>query len=157
MNEVQDNPVFVFTASEQLSGEQSAALLARTHEFLQNWNSHGQPLMAEASVEESRFLVLEMKDGSASGCSKDKLFRMLEEVAGRLNFSFDSSGNFFLSWQGKIVSMSRKNLKDNMLNPDFSENARLFPVWISSSGELKKRWKKPISSFPDLFPETPFV
>jgi hypothetical protein len=157
MNEVLDYPVFVFPSSEMLSSEQILALLDHTHRFLETWNSHGQPILAEARVEESRFLVVELKGGAASGCSKDKLFRMLEEATGLLGIRFDSSGKFFLEWQDNFIALSRKELNDSMLNAEFLENARLFPTWISSLNEYESLWKKSLSAFPQLFPASRLV
>jgi hypothetical protein len=157
MNEVLDYPVFIFPTSEALSSEQVLALLDQTNRFLESWNSHGQPILAEARIEESRFLIVELKGGAASGCSKDKLFRMLEEAASLLSIRFDSSGKFFLEWQSKIIAMSRKELNDSILDSEFFESARLFPVWISSLSEFKSLWKKSLSAFPQLFTASPLV
>ena len=157
MSTTKEYPVFIFAAIKNLSSEQAKSLLGRVSGFLEGWNSHGEPIHAEARVEESRFLVVELKGGTASGCSKDKLFRMLEEAPAMLDIQFDSSGKFFIEWKNEIISMSRKELKDNILNSEFRENARLFPIWISSLAEYRMQWKKPLSSFPHLFPASTLV
>ena len=152
MNEAMDYPVYIFPSTENLSSLQAVALLEKTRSFLASWNSHGQPILAEARVEESRFLVVELKGGTASGCSKDKLFRMLGEAGDQLGIHFDSSGKFLLEWQDNVIALSRKELNDSILNSEFLESARLFPVWISSLTEYESLWKKPLSAFPQLFP-----
>ena len=125
-------------------------LIESTEKFLGSWNSHGQPLNARTRMEEGRFLFVEIEEGSASGCSKDKLFKFLEELSQNQGLQLEPFGKFFVLWEDRVLSLSRKELNINMLNPEFFDSALLFPVWISKSEEYYSLWKKPVSAFPFL-------
>jgi hypothetical protein len=156
INEI-DNPVFVFPYRQNISEELKNSLLASTHDFLRNWNAHGQPLQANAWMEESRFLILELTVGLPSGCSKDRLYHGLEEINQKLGLEFESFGKFLAEWKESVHSLSIKELKQNILNADFLENARLFPSWINTRSQYDLLWKKPLSSFPALLPSPDLV
>ena len=157
MNTEIDNPIFVFPYKESMSEELKNSLLLSTNEFLLNWNAHGQPLHANARLEESQFLILELTEGMPSGCSKDRLFHGLEEINQKLGIQFESFGKFLAEWKGSVHSLSIKELKQNILNTDFLDNARLFPSWISTRSQYELLWKNPLSSFPAFLPSTDLV
>ena len=157
MNNEIDKPVFVFPYRENISEELKNLLLVSTNEFLRDWNAHGQPLHANAWLEESRFLILELTEGLPSGCSKDRLFHKLEEINQKLGLQFESYGRFLAEWNGSVHSLSIKELKQNILNSDFLVGARLFPSWISTRSQYDLLWKKPLSFFPALMPSQDLV
>lgn len=152
-----DLPLFIFPYSEEMNSSQRILLLESTELLLSAWQSHGNSLSASVKIYENRFLIIQMLEGNASGCSKDKLFQGLEEINQKLGLRLEGFERFFVWWQEKILTITRKELKDNILNPDFIRDARFFPTWISSTSEFDSLWKMPLSSFPFLLPSSNLV
>lgn len=153
----QENQLFVFAYREQLSLEANRRLTGEISVFLSQWNSHGKSLHATALTMENRFLIIETSGSQPGGCSKDTLFRSLDEINRYLNLSLIKPSSFFLEINGEPCPISRKELQDGLRSGTISPETILFPTWISSAAEFAALWKKPLRFFPFLFPEKDLV
>lgn len=142
--------LFIMPLERELSGSESEHLLSNLNEFLEKWNSHGNPISSEAFLEESRFLIIRNPDGMASGCSKDKLFRELEQLFVQMNLQPEQAGKFYIQSKGVIYALSRKELRMKQEAAEILPDDFVFPTWVSDSGEFYKSWKKPLHFFSNL-------
>src|SRR5687767_6275021 len=73
--------VWVFGTSRPLAASEKAQLTSALDQFFEGWASHGAAVAAGFEWLEDHFLVVAVDEGlHPSGCSIDKLFRMLSEM-----------------------------------------------------------------------------
>src|SRR3954452_3351513 len=79
--------VWVFGSDRALSGADADRLLAEVDRFLGHWKAHGAPLTCARDWREERLLTIGVDTTveSASGCSIDGLFRVLQTLEGPLS------------------------------------------------------------------------
>lgn len=149
--------LFIIPFERELDEVECGKISTLLNEFLEKWNAHGNPLPANVSLEESRFLIIRNPDGQASGCSKDMLFREIDLVCNRIGVQQDMPGKFYVQCNGVISGISRKDFFQKQETAEISPDDLLFPSWISDSVEFSKSWKKPLHFFPNLQPKKDLV
>lgn len=113
-----DARLWVFAADRAVDGGDADALLARVDAFLDQWNAHGDPLMAARRWDEDRFLLVAVDERSVppSGCSIDALHRVLKEFESQRGVGL--TDHIHVLWRdadGRVVRTAR---------PDFARMAR---------------------------------
>jgi hypothetical protein len=142
--------LFIIPLERELDEVESGKISTLLNEFLEKWNAHGNPLSANVTLEESRFLIIRNPDGQASGCSKDKLFREIDLVCSRIGVQQDVAGKFYVRCNGVIAGLGRKEFFQKQETADIRPDDLIFPTWISDSFEFSKSWKKPLHFFSNL-------
>ena len=150
-------PLFIFPYSRQLKESEAVAVMAGMQSFLSSWDSHGVAVMAGARLEDSHFLLVEILSELPGGCSKDKLFRFVSLLNADLGLPEAGAGSFFIQSKGEVLVLSRKDLKNNIMEGRLNAGDLLYPTWISLNSEFSSLWKKPLSAFPALFPSRDLV
>ena len=73
--------VWIFGASSPLDHEREARILRDIRQFIDGWESHGEPVPAAASFRDGRFLFVAVDEQSVSGgCGIDQLYRRVREL-----------------------------------------------------------------------------
>lgn len=105
-----DARLWVFAASDRLTGERANQLLAAVDESLANWKAHGEPLTCAREWNNDRFLAIgvDQSTAGASGCSIDALFRVLQDLQGSLGTSLVGGGRVFYQDKNGEVKLSSR-------------------------------------------------
>lgn len=145
----EQSPVFIFPFSKTLSDAEKENATSSTNQFLSQWQSHGDPLRAEAWVEESRFLlvVVDADLTVPSGCSKDKLYHFIQNLELEMGISRESPTKFFVKSGEEILTFSRNELKLAWSQNQITSESQLFPVWIETYGQYQSIWKSNLGQF----------
>jgi len=132
--------VWVFGATEQLTGTQRAALDADLSGFVRSWAAHGSQLLAAHDIVLDRFLVIAVDESlhGASGCSIDVMIRQLAGLERELSVKLLDSG---LIWyrgrSGDIVSCERSEFKNRSDQGEIDAASRVFDPTIQTLGALR--------------------
>ena len=136
-----DARVWIFAASEQVTGDQADRLLSAVDEWLVDWKAHGEPLTCARDWRDDRFLAVGVDQSSAgaSGCSIDALFRVFKalQAAGGPSM-LGGSRVFHRGVSGEIVAQSRDEFAKTLVGPD----TIVFDTTVTSAGAYRESFEK---------------
>lgn len=103
-----DANVWVFAANRPWTAEQAAMIQKHIDGFLQDWSSHGSTLRAGAKILNDALLVIALDETTeASGCSIDKLYRVVRDLGVATGTSLLEGGRIVYRINGDIRSVPR--------------------------------------------------
>ncbi len=105
-----DARVWIFGASDPITGDRAKLLLDRVDDYLDSWKAHGEPLLCARDWRQDRFLAIGVDENAAgaSGCSIDALFRILQELQASLGSTIVGGGRvYYRDGNGETQCTSR--------------------------------------------------
>lgn len=92
-----DARVWVYPVDKHLTPSEANSILESMNLFIQNWQSHGRKVTAEATILYDRFIVLgaEIPEAEISGCGIDASVHAVESIGNRSGFSLLSGLTIF--------------------------------------------------------------
>lgn len=141
--------VWVFAASDALTGEKADALLDAADEYLGDWKAHGLPLTCARDWRENRFLAIgvDQRDAHASGCSIDGLFRVLQRLESSLGTSLVGGGRvFYRDADGQITCVSRAEFASRAAAGSVADNAQVFDTSVATASAYRDRFEQPAAA-----------
>src|SRR5437764_6578586 len=89
--------VWIFGSDRALTGADADRLLAEVDRFLAQWKAHGVPLTCAREWRDQHLLTIgvDSTQESASGCSIDGLFRVLQTLERALSARLVAGGRVF--------------------------------------------------------------
>ncbi|HOY95030.1 MAG TPA: hypothetical protein PK509_04795 [Catalimonadaceae bacterium] len=144
-----EKSVFIFPYSKPFTEIQNGTIRAELSQFLHSWNSHGTDLSSEFRIEENQFIVVSVDESSITvgGCSKDKLFKTISNVNSLLGLTPGNVGKFYVRSEGKVIELSRNELRNKLDEGRILPDNELFPTWITGGQEFDRLWAKPLFHF----------
>lgn len=147
--ELPDNArVWIFQSTAFLEYEKIERISARMMNFLREWQAHGNDLKASFDIRYDRFLIVYLDEASyqATGCSIDKLIRMIQGLENELHISLmDRTQIAHRDENGMIDTMHMTGFRAALEAGDLDENTVVFNNLIETKAELKEHWEVPIS------------
>ena len=143
-----DSHVWIFGASSPLTAEQSGVLLSSLERFQGEWAAHGAPLNSAHEVRDRRFLIVAVEPTvDASGCSIDRLFKLLGDLERKLAVSLIDSGSiFYRDGDGTVHVASRDEFRQLASAGSVTPDSPVFDNGVQTLGDLRHgRWEKPAS------------
>jgi hypothetical protein len=141
-----DARLWVFAASEPVSGERADRLLAAVDEWLADWKAHGEPLTCAREWRDHRFLAIgvDQSTAGASGCSIDALFRVFKELQASGGPSMLGGGRvFYRGRSGEIVSQSRAEFAKASSSGEIGPDTAVFDTSVTSASGYRTAFEKP--------------
>ncbi|QTV06076.1 ABC transporter ATPase [Faecalibacter bovis] len=145
MNLADDSRIWIFQANRKFSSEEKDIITAKLKNFIADWNAHGAALLADFDLPYDQFIVVgvDEKQASASGCSIDKLTKIIRELDSEYNFeflnrmliAFEENENIKIE---KLPTFKSK-VKEGLYN-----NIKVFNNGISNLADYKSSWVLPI-------------
>jgi hypothetical protein len=135
-----DARLWVFAASEPVSGERAGRLLAAVDAWLADWKAHGEPLTCARDWRDGRFLAIgvDQSTAGASGCSIDALFRVFKEVQANDGPSMLGGGRvFYCDAGGQVVAQSRTECAKSA-----TPETRVFDTSVTTAGAYRSSFEK---------------
>jgi hypothetical protein len=130
-----DARLWVFAASDPVTGERADRLLAAVDVWLSEWKAHGEPLTCARDWRDDRFLVIgvDQSTAGASGCSIDALFRVLQDLQGTLATSLLGGGRvFYRDREGKITTTDRGTFVSRAASSDLDTDTLVFDTSVTT-------------------------
>ncbi|MEW5915354.1 MAG: hypothetical protein AB1762_03070 [Gemmatimonadota bacterium] len=141
-----DARVWVFAASDTLTGEKSASLLEAVDSHLNQWAAHGFPLTCARDWRDDHFLAIgvDQRDAHASGCSIDGLFRTLQKLELALGTKLVGAGRvFYRAERGDVVCLSRADFTVQAARGAIAADTPVFDTSVTTAGEYRERFEQP--------------
>lgn len=145
MNLADDSRIWIFQANRKFSSEEKDIIISKLKNFIADWNAHGAALLADFDLPYDQFIVVGVDENqaSASGCSIDKLTKIIRELDAEYNFEFLN--------RMLVAFEEEENIKIEKL-PTFKANVKagvyndikVFNNGISNLADFKTGWVLPI-------------
>ena len=146
-----DARIWVFGASEPITGAAESALLSAVDGWLDGWQAHGQPLVCGRDWRDSQFLVIgvDQRTAGASGCSVDALFRVLRDLETSHGASLLGGGRVFYrdstSGRGAIRCVDRASFVRLGREQAVGSDTTVFDTAITDAGTYRAFFEKPLA------------
>lgn len=145
MNLADDSRIWIFQANRKFSTEEKQAITVKLNMFIADWNAHGAELLADFDLPYDQFIVVgvDEKQATASGCSIDKLTKLVREIDA--DYSFDLLNRMLVSYENEEEVFIEKlpTFKQKVKEGEI-KNVKVFNNGISSLNDFKQNWLLPI-------------
>ncbi len=141
--------VWIFAASEPVTGDRADALLGAADEYLDGWKAHGLPLICARDWRDDRFLAIgvDQRDAHASGCSIDGMFRVLQRLEASLGASLVGGGRvFYRETDGRIACVSRGEFATRAQAGSIPDDTPVFDTSLTTASAYRERFEQPAAA-----------
>lgn len=137
--------VWIYQASQPLAHAEVEALKPVLTQFVTEWTSHGQKLLASAEIFYNQFLVIANDEdiNSPSGCSIDASVRFVKELEEKLSVSFFDRTQLAFLDKDKINVVPLKAVKQGISAGAITPQSLYFDNTASTAGQINTAWPKP--------------
>lgn len=129
--------VWIYKADRFLSNEEVDRIQKKVDDFIPTWAAHGKKLYAEAKVVDNLWIVIaadESREG-ASGCSIDKIFRLVADLEKEMACSFTNRLIVAYQSDGEIKLTPLAQIKEVGIHSD----TLIYDDTIQNLAEFKQR------------------
>lgn len=152
-----DARLWVFAASDPVTGERADRLLAAVDVWLREWKAHGEPLTCARDWRDDHFLVIgvDQSTAGASGCSIDALFRVLQDLQGTIGTTLLGSGRvFYRTRDGHVESATRGEFTARAATGDVDMETTVFDSSVTTASAYRYAFERRVANswHQDLFP-----
>jgi hypothetical protein len=140
-----DARLWVFAASDGLTGERANRLLSAVDEWLADWKAHGEPLTCARDWRDDRFLAIgvDQSAAGASGCSIDALFHVLKDLQGGLGTPLLASGRvFYRNRDGQVESTTRQEFAERASKGIVDADTIVFDTSLTSAAAYRTAFQR---------------
>lgn len=145
MNLADDSRIWIFQANRKFSTEEKDIIISKLKNFIADWNAHGAALLADFELPYDQFIVVGVDENqaAASGCSIDKLTKIMRELDAEYNFEF--LNRMLVAYEQneeiKIEKLPtfKKNVKEGLI-----KDVNVFNNGIAKFADLKSAWILPL-------------
>ena len=111
-----ESKVWIYSSEKKLNINQIEYIENKISNHLVNWQSHKKDIEAAVNIVENRFVIIAVDETkvSASGCSIDSLYRLIQDIELQLSISLLNRLNVYCVINDKIVCLPISNLKDKV-------------------------------------------
>ncbi|MFL5614623.1 MAG: hypothetical protein ACJ796_13265 [Gemmatimonadaceae bacterium] len=138
--------VWIFGSDRALTGADADRLLAEVDRFLAQWKAHGVPLTCAREWRDQHLLTIgvDSTQESASGCSIDGLFRVLQTLERALSARLVAGGRvFYRDEEGEVQCAARADLTRLAASGVVNEETPVFDTGLTTAQEWRQRFEAP--------------
>ncbi|WP_420384837.1 hypothetical protein [Roseivirga sp.] len=134
--------IWIYQSKTELDQTTQQNLLADTEQFLNQWAAHGEALLASATIEFNRFLIIAIDENfnMASGCSIDSMVRQVQNLGESHGVDFFDRTQLAFKKGDRIELMDMKEINQQVTQGFFDSETLYFNNNIQSKSQLKDQW-----------------
>lgn len=139
--------IFFYIFDKSLSPEISSSILTETANFLNQWTSHGVPLIAKSQLLDYRLLIITIDEFfcTASGCSIDSLNKFLKNLSEKFNSKLERNSKVFFYQDKMIKSVNRDEISRLFKEGTINLDTIFLDTNIQTIEDFsQEKWKKPL-------------
>ena len=141
-----ESRVWVFGSDRALAGADAERLLGEVDRFLGQWKAHGVPLSCARDWRDEHLLTIGVDNTqeSASGCSIDGLFRVLQAIERPLGARLVAGGRvFYRDGDGHVQCASRDQLVALAASGVITDDTVVFDTGLTTMSAWRARFEAP--------------
>lgn len=138
--------IWIYQADRSFTNNEQSIISNTLSAFVQQWTAHGSELKAGFSLPHNHFIVigLDQSQASASGCSIDGLFRMLQQLTAHTGIDFLNRERIAFKRESGIELVCKQQLKEKITA--WGATALTFNNLVATKGELETQWITPVEN-----------
>lgn len=141
-----DSRVWIYQSSRKFLISEALEIEELLQEFVQNWNSHGDPVKGYANLFFGQFLIF-MADETAtgvSGCSTDSSVRLVKAIETNYNVDLFNRQSLAFIIKEKIELLPLSQLSYAFENTFINEDSLYFNNTVLTKKQLIENWIIPL-------------
>jgi hypothetical protein len=138
--------VWIYQSSRMFQISEVLELENILKEFVQSWNSHGDPVKGYANLFFGSFIIF-MADETAtgvSGCSTDTSVRLVKEIESKFNVELFNRQSLAFIIKDQIELIQLTQLNEAFENKRINEDSLYFNNTVLSKKQLAENWIIPV-------------
>ncbi len=138
----EESKIWVFQSSKAIDESTAHNILTETDTFLHQWAAHGADLLASATIEFNRFLIIgiDQEFNMASGCSIDSMVRFVQGIEQKYNLGLFDRTKLVFKKQNQLEICEMNEMKNLVAENFFDSETLYFNNNIDKKGQLKTDW-----------------
>ncbi len=138
--------LWTYQANRSFSETEIIIITETLHNFVQDWETHQQPLQASFQILHNRFIVLAVEENyqAASGCSIDKSVEIIKQLSATLQV--DLFDRFLINYQENNLntneitwkSAQRPDFRDKIMSNELTHDTIVFNTLIQTKQALSE-------------------
>lgn len=144
-----DSRVWIFQSDRFLDPEAQNHLRGRVSHFLSSWQAHGRDLQASFTIVYDLFMVVALDEASyqATGCSIDKLTRLVQELEREIGYRFlDRSQIAFRGDDKSIQALPMNEFRAALEKGEIKPETTVFNNLIETLQDFNERWETSVEN-----------
>ena len=131
--------LWVYPVDKRLTSSETASIMASLDNFINNWQSHGRKVTAEATILLDRFIVLgaEIPEAEISGCGIDASVHAIDSIGKQSGFSLLTGLTvFYRGDEDAILHASRSEFRSKVRSGEINGETLVFDPSITEISQL---------------------
>jgi hypothetical protein len=139
--------VWIYLSDKKLEGELFNSITKQGQEFAQTWKAHDVPLSASFEVLSERFIAVKVDETqyNASGCSIDKLVRLIKQFEGDNHLQLLNRLLVAYKTESGVEVVNASKIKELLISKTISSKTLIYNVAVSNSDEFAN-WLQPLEN-----------
>ncbi len=139
--------VWIYQSSRRLNDDESQQATRLVKDFVNQWTSHSQKVIAEGAVVYNFFIVLAADEAAVAvgGCSIDSTFHFIRQIEEQFRIRLFDRTTVAYRDNGAIKTAGQqefqKMLDEKLVNSDTS----VFNNLVATVDEFNRNWETPLS------------
>ena len=144
----ENSKVWIYQSNRPFREVEVDGIRHKLKTFLENWQAHGNNLIAFGDVYYSQFVVLmvDEKEAKASGCSIDTSVHFIEELGKIYEVDFFDRLSIAYVFENQVKVVSKNEFKQLLKSGELSNETIVFNNLIKNKLEFENKWKIPVKA-----------
>ena len=139
-----ESRIWVYQAERELNPEEQQLIIQISRTFIDQWATHGQPLIGSSLVKDGFFVIIAVDDHQLpSGCSIDASVGLIRDLGQKLQVDLFNRTNVPLWIDNKVVATPLAELKQLMKNGKMPPDTLLINTLVQQKSSLND-WIVPL-------------
>lgn len=140
--------VWIYLSNKEFSEEMQNQISADCTDFMNDWNTHGNPLSGSFELLHHRFIIIKVNESmfAASGCSIDKQLQFIKFLETKYNITL--LDRLLVAYrEGTTVNVKpAAEIKQALKNGNLSPDTIYFNTAITTSAQFQSGFEAPIKN-----------
>lgn len=139
--------IWIFQSSRAFTEQETQDIKTQFDHFLLDWNAHGAALLAEYEIINNQFIVVAVDENqaAASGCSIDKLTKIIKGLEEKYQFGFLDRMNVAYEQNQKIEIVKLPEFKKAVKNGELPKDTIVYNNGVTNLADFRSQWKLPLT------------
>lgn len=139
--------IWIFQSMRAFTKQETQDIKSEFDNFLLDWNAHGAALLAEYEIINNQFIIVTVDEdqAEASGCSIDKLTKLIKNLEEKHQFGFLDRMNVAYEVNTKIEIMNLLDFKKAVKNAELPAETIVYNNGVTTLSDFRSQWKLPLN------------
>lgn len=143
----ENSRIWIYQANRPFSDEENKHAIQVLNAFTAGWHAHEHKLAAAAEIRYNRFIILMVDESvaGASGCSIDKLSKVIRELEQEFKVNLFDRFNMAYKEGDEVISCSKEEFEKLLQEGVINDDTIVFNNTVQRKKELETSWEIPFS------------